>query len=136
MGLISRYRCVRAAVVALAALCIGAANAESSFPFGRELVLDAPPMKGSKRVPVLDVGDNGAVTIDLWCDTVQGQVVVANDTITILTGSKTEKACPPERVKGDDDMLAALTQVTNWRREGDRVVFVGPTTLQFRIPTN
>ena len=110
--------------------------AEASFPFGHELMLDARPMSGSKRVPVLDIDDDGIVTLDLWCDSVEGQVVVANDTITILTGPKTDRPCSPEQAKGDDDMLAALAQVTNWRRDGDRVEFIGPTTLRFRIPTN
>jgi heat shock protein HslJ len=112
------------------------AGAQSEFPFGNELRLDVAPMKGSKRVPILDVADNGAAVIDLWCNSVQGQVVVVADTITIMTGSRTERACPPEQVRGDDDMVEALQQVTNWRRQGDSLLLIGPHTLRFRLPTN
>jgi heat shock protein HslJ len=124
------------AVVGIVFAAGSAAAAESSFPFGRELILDAQPMKGSKRVPVLDIAEDGTAEIDLLCATLQGQVVVASDTITILMGQRTERQCSPEQAKSDDDMIAALTQVTTWRRDGDNVVLVGPAPLQFRIPTN
>src|SRR6266852_1208643 len=87
--------------------------AERAFPFDKELRLDANPMRGSKRVPILDIRSNGDAAIDLWCNSVQGQLVVVDDTITVLTGEKTDRQCPPDRARGDDDMLAALTQVTN-----------------------
>src|SRR5689334_2698497 len=95
------------------------ANAAESFPYNEELLLDARPMKGSKRVPMLDIRADGAVLIDLWCNSVEGQIVVADDTITILTGAKTDRPCTPERERGDQDVLSALEQVTNWRRDGD-----------------
>ncbi len=114
----------------------GDARAESDFPFNRELLLDAPPMKGSKRVPSLDIGPNGAAEFVLWCNTVRGQLVVAGDTITILTGPSTERQCPQERLRGDEEMLAALTEVTNWRREGDLLILSGPRTVRFRLQTN
>jgi len=114
----------------------GLARAESDFPFNRELLLDAPPMKGSKRVPSLDIGDNGAAEITLWCNTVRGQLVVAGDTITIITGPGTERQCPPERLRGDEEMLAALNEVTNWRREGDLLILTGARTVRFRLQTN
>ena len=37
-----------------------------------------------------------------------------------------------DRVEG----LAALAQVTNWRRNGEVVEFIGATTLRFRLMTN
>jgi len=110
--------------------------AQSEFPFGRELLLDAPPMKGSKRVPSLDIAENGLADIELWCSSVKGQLVVAGDTITILTGAKTERSCTPERMRGDDDVLAGLTEVTNWRREGEFLVLTGARTMRFRLQTN
>src|ERR1700704_752230 len=113
-----------------------AVAAQSEFPFGRELLLDAPPMKGSKRVPSLDIGENGLADIELWCNAVKGQLVVAGDTITILTGARTERPCTPERMRGDDDMLTALTEVTNWRREGEFLVLTGARTMRFRMQTN
>jgi heat shock protein HslJ len=112
------------------------AFADSEFPFNHELLLEARPMAGSKRVPSLDIAANGAAEIDLWCDTVRGQLVVARDTITILTGPKTERQCPPDRVQGDEEMLSTLAEVTNWRREGDVLILIGPRTVRFRLQTN
>jgi heat shock protein HslJ len=118
-------------------ICLApAVAAQSEFPFGRELMLDTKPMKGSKRVPILDIAENGVADIDLWCNSVKGQMVVAGDTITILTGEKTERSCTPERMRGDEDVLAALTEVTNWRREGDVLVLTGTRTIRFLLQTN
>jgi hypothetical protein len=33
-------------------------------------------------------------------------------------------------------LLAALAQVTSWRRHGDVIEFIGATTLRFRLMTN
>jgi heat shock protein HslJ len=74
--------------------------------------------------------------IDLWCNTVQGQLVVADNTITVLTGPKTSRSCSPEQERGDAEMLTLLEQVTTWRREGDALVLVGPQNLRFRRATN
>lgn len=109
---------------------------EQDFPFDQELMLDTPPMRGSKRVPILDIAANGAVMIDLWCNTVQGHIVVVQNTITVLTGPKTDRPCPPERARGDAEILSSLQQATTWRREGDAVVLVGPQTLRFRKATH
>ena len=106
------------------------------FPFERELVLDAAPMRGSKRVPGLEVGSSGQAVIDLWCKSGPGQVIVAGDTITIIAAEMRPAQCSPEQSRADDEMLAALAQVTNWRREGDMLVLVGPTPLRFRSTTN
>jgi heat shock protein HslJ len=128
----------RVTTLAICALAMfGAARAaEQGFPFGRELMLDVAPMKGSKRVPMLDIDAKGIADIDLWCNSVKGQMVVAGDTITILTGQKTERACPPERAQADDDVLSALNEVTNWRRDGDTLVLIGTRTMRFRLQTN
>ena len=133
---------LRSAALALAlgttaAACLApAVAAQSEFPFGHELLLDVKPMKGSKRVPMLDIDDKGLAEIDLWCNSVKGQLVVAGDTITIIAGEKTERTCPPERAQADDDMLAALNEVTSWRREGDVLVLIGTKTMRFRLQTN
>ena len=110
--------------------------AAEGFPFDQELLLDAKPMRGSKRVPTLDIRANGEVLIDLWCNSVQGQLVVAADTITVMTGPRTDRSCPPERLRGDEEVLSALQQVTNWRREGDALVLIGPQSLRFYRATN
>src|SRR6476620_11029430 len=90
------------------------ATAAEAFPFDEELLLDAKPMRGSKRVPMLDIRADGEVLIELWCNSVQGQVVGAADTITVLTGAKTDRTCSPERERGDQEVLSALEQATNW----------------------
>jgi heat shock protein HslJ len=112
------------------------AQSASEFPFGSDLRMDARPMKGSKRVPFLQVENNGAATIDLWCNSVQSQFVVAADTVTILIGQKTERTCSPEQAQADDALLDALQQTTNWKREGDGVVLIGQQQLRFRPSTN
>lgn len=120
------------AIVAVA----GASEARTDFPFGKEMLLDTRPMKGSKRIPILDLQDNGAAAIDLWCNSVQAQFVVVNDTVTVMTGAPTNRSCPADRAQGDQDMIDALTQVTNWRLEGDSLVLIGPRTLRFRMQSN
>ena len=104
----------------------GAASAQSQFPFDSELILDVAPMRGSKRIPNMDVAANGAIALEMWCNRVEGQFVVAADTVTVLTGQATERQCPPERAQGDEQLLAALSQVTNWRRRGDTLELIGP----------
>jgi heat shock protein HslJ len=121
---------------AATALPAPAVAAQSEFPFGHELMLDVKPMKGSKRVPMLDIDDKGLAEIDLWCNSVKGQLVVAGDTITIITGEKTARTCPPERAQADDEVLGALNEMTNWRREGDVLVLTGTRTMRFRLQTN
>jgi heat shock protein HslJ len=132
-----RCRCrFLALAMATAVALSGTAFAQGGFPFDSELILDTAPMRGSKRIPNMDVAANGAMALEMWCNRVEGQFVVAADTLTVLTGPATNRQCPPERVRGDADLLSALQQVTNWRREGNAVVLIGPRTLRFRLPTN
>jgi heat shock protein HslJ len=133
---------LRRAALALAfggsfATCVASAvAAQSEFPFGREFMLDAPPIKGSRRVPSIDIDEKGVADIGLWCSTVKGQLVVAGDTITIITGPKSEGSCSPERMQGDDEILAALAAVTNWKLDGDVLVLIGTRTMRFRPQSN
>jgi heat shock protein HslJ len=120
----------------LAATLAPAVAAQSEFPFGREFLLDAQPIKGSKHVPSLDIDEKGIADIDLWCNSLKGQLVVAGDTITIIAGPKTARECSPERMQGDDEVLNALTAVTNWRLEGDVLVLIGTRTMRFRAQSN
>jgi heat shock protein HslJ len=113
-----------------------AAPAERGFPYNSELMLDAKPMRGSKRVPMLVIGAQGDTSIEAWCNTVKAHFVVAADTLTILTGPKTEQQCEAERMRGDDELLAALLEVTNWRRDGDVLILRGTKTLRFRPLTH
>jgi heat shock protein HslJ len=117
-------------------MCGPSSAAERSFPFDSELMLDARPMKGSKRVPVIGIGRNGEVTIDLWCNSIEGQIVVIDSTISVMTGAQTDRQCDSARMLGDADLLAALQQATSWSRAGDVVTLRGAKTLRFRQPTN
>lgn len=112
------------------------AQSQDAFPFGSELRMDARPMRGSKRIPFLQVENNGAATIDLWCNSAQGQFVIAANTVTVIIGQKTQRTCSPEQTQADSDLVSALEQTTGWKREGDGVVFIGPQQLRFRPSTN
>ena len=114
----------------------GIGIAQDRFPFDSELILDVAPMPGSKRIPNMDVAADGAFALEMWCNRVEGRLVVAANTVTVLPGQPVERSCPPERSRADTDLLAALTDVTNWRRDGSILVLVGPRPLRFRVPTN
>jgi heat shock protein HslJ len=107
-----------------------------AFPYGSELVLDANPMRGSKKIPSLDIKQDGTADIDLWCNAVKARLVVAANTITIITGELPARSCPPERARADDELLAALNDVTTWRMEREALVFTGSRSLRFRVQTN
>lgn len=136
MSLLRRHCAGWLALVAVSSSVLPGLAADSAFPFDRELVLEASPMRGSKRMPILQITESGAASIDLWCASLQGQATVAADAITIVPGAPGPDQCPPDRAQRDADLLAALTQVTKWRRDGDVVVFSGTTPLRFRLMTN
>ena len=117
------------------------------FPYGSELILDAAPMPGSKRIPMLEIEDDGTASIDLWCTSLHAQATVTDDTITIVPGQPAslipgqsagdaQAHCDPDRQASDATLLAALAHVTAWRRSGDLVELSGPTTLRYRLMTN
>lgn len=124
----------------LACLIVGsllpAAASERVFPFDRELMLDVAPMPGSKRVPILEIDANGAASIDLWCASMRGEAHVGEDSISIVPGPAQPAQCAPDRQSGDENLLAALAQVTTWKRSGDVIELHGATTLRFRLMTN
>jgi hypothetical protein len=127
----------RVAGVALILLAFGGqARAESAFPFGMEMTLIAPPQPGSKRIPDLDIGDNGEVVLELWCKGGKGQFSVAGNTVIFVPGPLDDRACPPAKAQADDELVGALSEATTWSRQGDFVSFVGARTLKFRINTN
>ncbi len=112
------------------------AQAETGFPFGMEMTLDGGPQPGSKRVPDLDIGENGEVVLELWCKGGKGQFSVAGNTVIFVAGPMEDRPCPPAKAQADDELIAALTEATTWRRQGDAVSFIGSRTLRFRINTN
>ena len=139
----SSNRCGRNAALGVAVLgfaMIGGIGAHAqSFPYGRELVLDVNPMRGSKKVPSLDIGNGGAADIELWCNAAKAQLVVAANTITIILGPASVRVCSAEVMRADDDLVAALNQVTTWRMDNAALVLTGAPgarPLRFRIQTN
>jgi META domain len=117
-------------------LGLSAAASERGFPFDRELMLDVAPMPGSKHVPIIEIDANGAASIDLWCARLRAQASVGEDSISIVPGPIEPRQCPADRQSGDENLLAALAQVTNWKRSGDMIELRGATTLRFRLMTN
>jgi heat shock protein HslJ len=121
----------------LSVACLGDLWAQEDFPFEREMLLDARPMKGSKRLPGLEVQSGGAAVIDLWCNSLHARIAVNGDAITITAGEKTDRQCAPERAQADGELADVLAQVSQWRWDGeDAVVLIGPKQLRFRLLTN
>jgi len=129
-------RTAAAAVLAVAAFAAVPACADDGFPFGFEMTLDAAPQGGSKRIPTLEIGDNGEAKLDLWCKAGKGQFSVAGNTVIFVPGPLQDRDCPPARAQADDDLVAALSEAETWKRRGDLVSFIGPKALRFRINTN
>ncbi len=131
-------------IAAISAVSVAPARASEQFPFGSELMLDAEPVRGSKRVPTMQVEDDGTASIDLWCASLKAQATIDNAALTIVPGALqttipgTNQAvpCDPDREARDTDLLAALTQVTGWRRSGDVIELTGATPLRFRLMAN
>ena len=125
-----------AAVLAVAIVTAGLARADDGFPFGFEMTLDAARQPGSKRIPTLEIGDNGEVKLDLWCKSGKGQFSVAGNTVIFVPGQLQDRDCPPARAQADDELVAALSEAATWKRRGDLVSFIGTKPLRFRINTN
>ena len=124
--------------LAFAATVMGCAPAlaASEFPFGLEMTLEARPQPGSKRIPRLEIGENGEAQLDLWCKGGKGQFSVANNTVIFVPGPMQDSGCSSDRAQADDALVNALAEAATWTRQGDFVSFVGATTLRFRLNTN
>ncbi|KRQ17289.1 META domain-containing protein [Bradyrhizobium manausense] len=119
------------AVVALLSMSL-VAKAEDGFPFGAEMTLEAVPQPGSKRIPNIEIGDNGEVVLELWCKGGKGQFSVAGNTVIFVPGQIQDRSCPPAKAQADDELIAALAAVETWKRQGDMLTLIGPKTLRFR----
>ena len=110
------------------------AQAAAEFPFDREMLLDVPPMRPVKRVPIITVSADGRATVDLWCRTVAARMQIDGNAIKIETAPLPEALpqymstgqCSEARVAADNDLLLALAQATEWQTKGDGVVLSGP----------
>jgi heat shock protein HslJ len=125
-----------ALVLAVAAFHTDPTLAEEGFPFGFEMTLDAARQPGSKRIPTLEIGDNGEATLELWCKAGKGQFSVAGDTVVFVAGPLEDRACPPARAQADDEIVAALSEAATWKRQGDVISFIGTKPLRVRLLTN
>jgi heat shock protein HslJ len=112
------------------------ARADDGFPFETQMQLDVNRMPGSKRIPNLDIGEAGEVVFELWCKGGKGQFSVAGNTVIFVAGAMENRSCPPDRAQADDELIAALTDVSTWKRQDDLVLLIGAKTLRFRINTN
>jgi hypothetical protein len=108
----------------------------AEFPYDQEMLLDAKPLAGSKRVPILEIGADGGARVDLWCRSGQARVEVTGEAITFTPGPLRDEGCTPERSERDQELIAALSQVTRWRVEDDVIVLSGPTELRFYLSTH
>lgn len=125
-----------AAIAVLLVSSAGSVRAAEGFPFGTEMSLEAAPQPGSKRIPNLEIGDNGEVVLELWCKGGKGQFSVAGNTVIFVPGQIQDRTCPPAKAQADDDLVTALSESATWKRQGDLVSFIGARTLHFRINTN
>ncbi|TMJ60549.1 MAG: META domain-containing protein [Alphaproteobacteria bacterium] len=112
------------------------AHADGEFPFGLEMTLDVARQGGSKRLPTMEIGDNGEAVLELWCKAGKGQFSVAGNTVIFVAGRLEDRACAPARAQADDDLVAALSEAATWKRQGDFVSFIGAKPLRFRLNTN
>src|ERR1700761_2493648 len=135
-GFLRQVAVTLALVTAMTAFKFVPASAEEGFPFGFEMMLETAPQPGSKRIPTLEIGDNGEATLDLWCKSGKGQFSVAGNTVIFVPGPLQDRSCPPARAQADDDLVAALAEVATWKRQGELGAFIGTRPLRFRINTN
>src|SRR5262249_30568679 len=126
-GLASRAALV-ASIVLASVSNIGSTRAETRFSFGIEIAPLAARQPGSKRIPDLDIGENGEAVLELWCKGGKGQFSVAGNTVIFVVGRLEDRGCPSDRARLDDELVATLSEATTWTRQGDVVSFIGAKT--------
>jgi heat shock protein HslJ len=108
----------------------------AEFPFERELLLEAKPLPGSKRVPMLEITRDGRAIVDLWCRSGEARVKIEDDMIEFTLGAMREEGCTPERMQRDEALAAALGKVMKWNMEDDVLVLSGPTELRYVLSSH
>ena len=129
---------------AFGVLAVLPAAGQGAFPYGRDLLLDARPMRPGKRMPGLTVAPDGRAAIDLWCRSVGAQVTVTGDTVRIEIAElppeppaqQSRDQCTPERMSADETLRQTLLGATEWRLKGEAVELKGAATLLYRPMTN
>ena len=84
----------------------------------------------------LEIGDSGEATLDLWCKDAKGQFSVAGNTVIFVPGLVEDHDCSPAQAAADDELVAALSEATSWKRDGDFISFIGTRSLRFHLNTN
>jgi hypothetical protein len=136
MMLLLRRRSALCFVLAVVAGSLLPALATETFPFGAALVLDAAPLPGTKRLPTIEIEENGEASFYLWCASARGSANVGQDTISLTPTTALPSQCTPDQISRDADLLTQLSQMTGWHRQGDEVDLTGTATLRFRLMTN
>lgn len=132
------------AVVVCAAIGEGRAQPADQFPFDQELMLNVPPMRPGKRMPVITIESNGNAVIGLWCKSVPAHVQFSDTAMKIeaaplpddLPAMQGKAQCTPERMAADGPLLETFGAVTAWHRDGNTIVLDGPTRLTLSAPAN
>jgi heat shock protein HslJ len=127
---------VRGGVSVIAILLAATTALAAEFPFERELLLEAKPLPGSKRVPMLEITRDGRAIVDLWCRSGEARVKIEDDMIEFTLGAMREEGCTPERMQRDEALAAALGKVMNWSMEDDVLVLAGPTELRYALSSH
>jgi hypothetical protein len=126
-------------LIVAAAMLLGMRGpaAAAEFPYDQDLLLDVKPLPGSKRVPILEIGADGRAQVDLWCRSGVARVAISGEAVTFTLGPLHEEGCTPERTARDEEMIAVLSKVTQWRLEEEDVILVsGSIELRFRLSTH
>lgn len=132
-----KCRRVHSSLAGVIAVMLAATTAlAAEFPFERELLLEAKPLPGSKRVPMLEITRDGRAVIDLWCRSGEGRVKIEDDRIEFTLGAMREEGCTPERTQRDEALVAALGKIMNWSMEDDVLVLSGPTELRYVLSSH
>jgi len=119
------------------AMMLGATTVlAAEFPFERELLLEAKPLPGSKRVPMLEITRDGRAIVDLWCRSGEARVRIEDDMIEFTLGAMREEGCTPERTQRDEALASALGKVMSWSMEDDVLVLIGPTELRYALSSH
>ena len=120
----------------IAAMLVSSLGFAAEFPFERELLLEAKPLPGSKRVPMLEITRDGRAIVDLWCRSGEARVKIDDDRIEFTLGAMREEGCTAERTQRDEAMAAALGTVMKWSMEDDVLVLIGPTELRYVLSSH
>ncbi|MEU6624672.1 META domain-containing protein [Streptomyces litmocidini] len=102
----------------------GAAAGEPDLPVaGTHWTVDAVTLDGRRSAAPdgarVDFEENGGVTGDTGCNSLDAGVVVEGDTLTVTPHSVTEKGCPADRQRFEEELLKAFSGPLKGTLKGD-----------------